>query len=841
MNIRLIIYSFLTLSGANAIAQADTTQVKDSLAKDIPVFILDTDGGSGESNQTQGISGLLQASKDVYISQVGFNFSFARFRTRGYNSNNTSVFLNGMPGNDPESGRTIWAYWGGLNDVTRYPEIKYGISSSKTAFGSIGGYSNVSMRASDKRAGSKFSYAATNRTYTSRVMFTHNTGMNEKGWAFATTISGRYSKEGYVEGTYYRGMSYFVAAEKKLNKNHSVNLAVFGAPTVQARGSISVQEAYDLTGNNFYNAYWGFQNGEKRNARIRNNHKPYVLLTDYLKLNEKSKLTTTVYYESGKTSNSNLNWYNANDPRPDYYRNLPSNHYNRQEVPQGDALTTDWTTNNTDVTQINWDNMYQANYKNLATVHNANGSGASVTGNRSKYILQDYRLDPKRLGLNTVYNNNLSDKLFLTASLNGYTYKSENYLQMNDLLGGEFWVDVDQFAERDLSGEDVAQNDLSTPNKIVKKGDRFGYDYEMHINYMQLLGNLDIKITKKLSSYVGLSLNNTTFWRDGQIENGKFREESIGESEKLKFNNYGVKAGLLYKVTGRHLLSINYMNQTKAPSVRDAFISPRSRNATIDGLTSAKINSADINYMIRYPKLQMRLTGFYTEIKDQTWSRSFYHDQFRNFVNYMMTDVDQLFMGVEFGIKGNITSTLELSGAFTTGQYIYTNRPNASISVNNSAELLAENKTIYLKNYKIGGGPQTAGTIGLMYRSPKYWFAGINGNYVTDIYLSPSPDRRTEEAVAGFVDTDPQVAQILDQTKLDDGYSINMFVGKSWRIKDGKFIRFNVNINNLTNNKNFNSGGFEQLRYDAGTIDKFPPKLGYAYGLNYFAMLSYQF
>jgi hypothetical protein len=31
---------------------------------------------------------------------------------------------------------------------------------------------------------------------------------------------------------------------------------------------------------------------------------------------------------------------------------------------------------------------------------------------------------------------------------------------VNDLLGGDFWVDVDQFSERDFDDPDVAQNDI---------------------------------------------------------------------------------------------------------------------------------------------------------------------------------------------------------------------------------------------------------------------------------------------------------------------------------------------------------------------------------------------
>jgi hypothetical protein len=137
--------------------------------------------------------------------------------------------------------------------------------------------------------------------------------------------------------------------------------------------------------------------------------------------------------------------------------------------------------------------------------------------------------------------------------------------------------------------------------------------------------------------------------------------------------------------------------------------------------------------------------------------------------------------------------------------------------------------------------PQTALTVGVKYNSPKYWYIGVNGNYVADIYMDPNPDRRTEEALSGFVDTDPQVEKIIGQEKLANGYSVNLFVGYSYRTKGGQYFRINLNINNLTNNTNFITGGFEQLRYDAANIDRFPSRYGYGFGLNYFAQVSYQF
>ncbi len=820
-------------------AQSDTIKT-DTLREIIPVLASGADLIDSET-QSQDVSGLLQSSRDVYAGIAGFNFSAARFRLRGYSSENTIITIGGMPGNDPESGWAIWSYWGGLNDITRYPEAKTGIASSHIGFGGIGGYSNISLRASDKRTGHRASYAVTNRSYRNRMMYTYNSGW-KNGWAFSGSFSRRWSDEGYVDGTFYDGGSYFFAIERKIKEGHTINLAAFGAPTVQGRRGISTQEAYDLTGNNFYNPYWGYQNDGKikRNARMRDNHKPYISLTDYLNFEDGSKLTTTAYAIVGRTSNTNLNWYDAADPRPDYYKRFPSYHLGRNEIEEADELTALWAggTNH----QIDWDQMYFANSKNLYAVENANGiTGNTIEGNRSKYVVEEYRSDPRMFGINSIYNKDINENLYLSAGVHGYHHKTRNYRKMNDLLGGDFWVDVDQFAERDFDDEVTAQNDLSTPNKIIGVGDVFGYDYEIHVNKYEVFGQLDYK-SRKLDGFVGLTGSNTSFWRNGLMQNGKFPENSIGESEKQTFNNYGVKAGAVYKITGRHLLTANGTYMTRAPFARNAFISPRTRDQVIPNLESTTIMSGDINYMVRYPNLKVRLTGYYTEMNDQVWSRSFYHDEYLTFVNYMMTGVDQLYMGGELGIEKTIASSYVLQGAFTTGQSLYNSRPIATITRDNSEEVVAENKVVYLKNYRIGGMPQTAASIGLKYNSPKYWYAGANFNYFADIYLDPNPDRRTEEAIAGFVESDPQWKEIIVQEQLDNGYTLNVYGGKSWKIrKYNSYLRLNVNVNNVLNNTSFKTGGFEQLRYDVTDIDKFPPKYGYMYGLTYFAMVSYLF
>ena len=804
-----------------------------------PAFTVSLDGVDG-SGLDQNVSGLLQSSKDVYTRIAGYNFSAARFRVRGYNSENFTVMMNGVALNNPEGGRAIWAFWGGLNDITRYQDVKNGINASSQTFGGIGGFSNISARASDVRKGTKISYAFANRSYSHRFMVTHATGMMKDGIAVAVSASGRYATEGYVDGTFYRAGSYFVSIEKKFNDKHSLGFVAYGAPTVQGRRSISVEETYDLTGNNYYNSYWGYQNGEKRNSRVRNNHKPRIMLNHYFKINDKTQLNTSAFYSFGKTSSTRLNWYSANDPRPDYYKNLPTYLGNPGQEAEMAALTALWQANDPTTTQIDWDQMYFANGKNIYTQDNVNGTGASTTGNRAKYIVEDVRKDISHLGLNSNITHQLKENLTLSGGIVLSKYKSKNFKVVNDLLGADFWVDIDQFAERDFADELTAQSDINNVNNLVKVGDKFGYNYDINIDTYNAFGQAE-GTSKKIDWFAGFSLTSTSYWREGYMQNGLFPENSLGKSDKNNFFNYGLKGGLVYKLTGRHLIRLNAAYLTRAPFSRTAFVSPRTRSEVVPNLKNEKIMSGDISYIVRYPKVKTRITAFYTTVKDKTWSRSFYHEDLNTFVNYIMTGVDQVYSGLELGAEVNLTTELSAVGAFSMGQYLYSSRPSASIVQDNSREIFAQDKTVYFENYKIGGMPQTVGSIGLKYFSAKYWFASINFNYFTDIYLAPNPVRRTEEVLDKFVETDPTVQEITEQTKLDGDYTVNVSIGKSWRINNKYNIKFNLNVNNVLGNTDFRTGGYEQLRFDRNNIDKFPPKIGYMYGRTFFAMVSFSF
>ena len=834
----LLFISFLLFLYGHTIAQDDTLTGKEVYP--LPSFNLSESDLEGYG-ENQDVSGLLMSSRDIFESTAGYTFGSARYRIRGYDTENTSVLINGVGVNDVETGRAYWSSWGGLNDALRNQSIFTGINASNYTFGGIGGVTNIVTRASTYGKGLKVTYSNANRSYRNRVMVIYSSGMMDNGWALTVSGSRRWAQEGYVKGTFYDAWSYFIAAEKKINSKHSIGITGYGAPNKRGRNGIAVQEANDLVNDNQYNPYWGFQNGEVRNSSIGNYHQPMIMASHYWKPSSNTSVTSSLYYNFGRGGSTALNWVGGQDPRPDYYRNLPSWQLELGDYDAYQYSLYQWQ-NNEAYRQLQWDAMYFANSKHLRTIYDANGiEGNDVQGNRSLYIVEDRRNDKSQIGFNANVLSELNEHLNLAGGLDLTWYKGFHFNEVADLLGGDYWLDIDKFSDQYQENlySDISQNDLRTPNRITYVGDRISHDYTANVNTYN--GFLQAEFTySKLDFYLAGNLSYTEFWRTGNMQNGKFPDNSLGDSEKKQYANYGAKAGLTFKIDGKNFLTANGQYATRAPYFRNAYISPRTRDFTVNNLNSEKIMSGDVNYHFRSKWMKARLSLYYAKFEDQIWARSFYHEDLSTFVNYQMTGVDKVHAGMELGLEVNVTSELSASIVYGRGQFIYDSRPLVTITADNNAEVIAEDRVVYLKDYYVGGMPQTVGSVGVKYSSQYYWWAGVNVNYFGDIYLDINPERRTAEAIEGFAQDDYRVSTALQQEELGQGFTVDLFAGKSWRVNGKYYIGLSLNVSNLLNTKDLAIGGFEQLRYDPNNPDKFPPKYIYMYGTQYFLNISFR-
>jgi hypothetical protein len=858
--ITIVIQGYETQNFPVTVVENDTVDLgavllyKDAVfQEDLSVISLTDDQLSEDDGGADNTAGLLQASRDVFSSTAAYEFSSTFFRPRGYNSENGKLLINGIEMNKIYNGRPQWSNWGGLNDVMRNQTLSNGLAPSEFTFGGVGGSNNITMRASEYREGGRVSYAASNRSYVGRVMASYSTGVNEEGWAFAILASRRYGNEGYNDATLYDANSIFGAVEKKINDKHSLNLTAFFTPNRRGKSSPNTQEVFDLGGRT-YNSYWGYQDGNKRNSRVRNIEEPVIMLNHYWDLNEKTTLNTNFAYQSGSIGNSRLDNGGTNlvtnssgdqfleggglNPDPTYYQKLPSYQIRNGNLIGAYEARQEFENDG----QLDWTSLYRANLSN----------GNSI------YALYEDRNDDTQISANTIFRTELNDNIDINASVSYRKLNSKNFAQMLDLLGGGGYLNVDSFSE----SIDEAQNDLRNPNRLVQEGEKYRYNFEIDANVIDAFAQAQFKYNK-VDLYVAGKISQTDYQRNGLYENGRFQgSRSFGKSEKVDFTNFSAKGGFTYKISGRHLIDVNAGFVTKAPTIRNTFSNSRENNDIVVGLTDEKITSADISYIIRTPKIKGRITGYYTKFEDATEISFFYADGISGisdtesaaFVQEVVTGIDKRNIGLEFGMEYQITPTIKLKGAAAVGDYIYDNNPNLYLA-SDDFDANIEFGESALKNYHVAGGPQRAYSVGFEYRDPDYWWFGATTNYFSNGYVDVAPITRTSNFSADpidgqqFNDYDPVLArELLAQEEFNDYFLVNAVGGKSWKIDD-YYIGFFATIGNILNTK-YKTGGFEQSRNanfrelrDDKALDTpvFGSKYWYGYGTSYYLNVYLRF
>ena len=807
------------------------------------VTITENDLGDDNSG-SESTAGLLQSSRDAYQQAAAFNWGQARFRMRGLDNEYGVTMINGISMNKIYDGRPQWSNWGGLNDATRNQEFTLGSSPSDYTFGGILGTQEINTRASLYRKGTRISQSGTNTNYSWRTMITHNSGLMDNGWAYSISGSRRWAQEGYFTGSDYGANSFFASVEKRFNKNHSLNFTSIYAQNSRGKNSPNTKEVNDLMGIK-YNSYWGYQNGQKRNSRDKDVEEPILMLSHYWKMSDKTTLNTNVAYQTGSIGNSRLDYQTANSPDPTYYKNLPSYYNNLGDTAGAEAAKTYFLNNS----QIDWNAMYLANQN-------------SVDAGKSVYALYEDRTDDKQITANSILFSDLSDNIKLNAGVNFKKLKSHNFQNMLDLLGGEYFEDIDPFYTGDQT-----QSDLNIPNRQIKVGDTYGYNYNLNAIVMDAFTQFKFSY-KKTDFYLAQSFSRSQYEREGLYRNGIYANTSYGKSGKQIFENFGFKGGFTYKITGQHLLDFNGAYMTKAPNMRNTFANARINNNITPDLESEQITSLDASYIMRTPKFKARLTGFASKVQNAT-EISFYYAEgigddddgdVDSFISEILTGIEKKNFGVELGLEYQITSTIKATAAASYGQYLYGNNPNLKINDDAQATLTNTQPVVdfgkaYLKNYRLAGMPQTAASLGLEYRDPHFWWIGANINYLSDSYLDVSNILRTDNFVINSVDglgfpgaNEESVRKALKQEKFAEFNLLNVTGGKSWRV-DGTTIGFFASVNNVLDTT-YKTGGFEQSRKatfpdqqadNANQTPSFGSKYFYGYGRTYFVNLYVNF
>ena len=829
---------------------------------------------------------VLFGQNDVFNNMAGYNFSSVRYRVRGYSSESQDVYLAGVKMNDAITGYSPFSLWSGLNEATR---TKYTVNGAEISDYGIGGYNgltNLPVNALSVRKGWRGSVLTNSQLYRLRLMMTYASGPQDNGWSYAFNVSARLGGNDWVKGVYYRSFAYYAAVEKQFNDAHKLGLVFMGTPGQRGAANSSTQEVYDLMGDNMYNSNWGYQNGKVRNARVRKTHEPIAILKYDFTPGHKFNAAATVLYRFGKNGYTALDWYDAQDPRPDYYRNLPSYYfmeeddYNRMNGMKAAWASEVWQKDLPQYAHVNWDRLYAVNKLNVEDGER-----------RSKYALQERRVDQQDLNFALNFKWRPSRIFTLTGGADAKVNRTEYYQKMDDLLGGEYFYNMDSFAERDYAAYPyMTQNDLDywLANGKVQKirvGDKYGYDYYANVRKWNgwLSGKLNIG---NFEMAVGGRVGQTAFWRHGLNRKGLFpgvddkglpiyidgREvttydengdpiTSYGKSKVAKFLTYAGKVNLNYVLPGGHRFYANAGYFNDAPNFSQSFMSPRTRNQLAPELTTVKTLTGDINYQVSSNGYNFRITGYYTDIMDQAKVMSFYDDSQNSFTNFALTGIDERHVGMEMGWKiPTDIPNLALQGVIGYGEYYYTSNPKMYQTIDNNASIVEDTYGVVVPYWKshpdvdgtivrhyVESTPQLAVSLGLTWNW-NYWFVDADIDYFGHSYLSMNPLYRTDYATAGpdREVTPFEVAYMCAQEKFDPQWLLNFSVGKSWYIQRKYQLGFSLNAKNLLNNTWVKTGGYEQTRIVKNSVSKamfyrFDSKYFYMSGFNYMLNIYFRF
>ena len=847
-NLKLAVMALCSASLAQAQNPTDSIGQRSSILNESAFTFTEAQLGE-DDDMSQNVT-IVNSNNNIYASEVGYLFSPVRFRYRAFDQKYNDVYINGIPMNDMETGQFRFSNIGGLNQQTKNQEFALPFESNKFAMTGMAGSNNYNFRPASMPAGHRITLTGANRNYTLRGMYTFNTGLSDKGWAFSGNITYRWANEGYVEGTFYNSLSYFLGVQKVFgNGAHSLAFSTWGNPTERASQGAGTDEMYWMANDRYYNPYWGYQNGKKRNSRIVNDFAPTALLTWDWKISDNDKLTTSLMGKYSMYKSTKLNYNNADNPHPNYWKNMPSSYYDIWDESNSSYRTSEALQNWHDAydywsgpkanRQIDWDRLYYSNKQ------------ASAQGQDAMYYIQAKHNDALTIALASTFNKQLDKDKNWNIGIVGATNKGMHYQTMEDLLGATQFHNINTYALGTYpANADEIQYDQNNPNAVVKEDDKFGYNYNLLVNngklwtsYSENFGILHYLVAAKLGY--------TAMQRDGKMRNGLAKDNSYGKSHTAQFIDGGLKFGANINLGRGNTFTLGLGYEHKAPQAKVAFVSPEINNDFVKNLKNERVFSSEIGYQLQTSWLHANINAYYSYLTNVSDWQNFYYDDINSFSYVSITGMKKAYYGVEAGLKFKVTSAFDvkLIGQISDAKILNDN----TVSYMNSTKGVEYTETIYNKNMRDNGTPLTAASLGLSYHSGG-WFLDLNANYYDRIYLSYSPCYRyhsSATARGNCFDNNEPIRSAFEQAKGHGGFMLDGSIGRSIYLKRGS-LSINLSVTNILNNTNIVTGGYEQSRSDyskktdgtttnrAYKFSKNPMKF-FAYGTNGMLNIAYKF
>ncbi len=637
---------------------------------------------------TQEFPEILKSTPGVYTTRAGGGYGDGRINLRGFNSQNVAVMINGIPVNDMENGRVYWSNWAGLGDVTSTMQVQRGLGASKVAVASVGGTINIITKTTDAIQGGNITTGIANDGYLKYGM-TYSTGLTDKGFA-ATVSASKISGDGYVDGTEFSGYNYFLSLSQQINVAHRISFTAFGAQQEHGqrynRSTIAQLKETD-SGPQKANKDWGYKNGEVYHQSYNFYHKPQMSLNHLWNINDKSVISTSLYASFG-----------SGGGRRDEGTKIGSD---------------DYRIGSTGLQPIDFDRVVAENQAN-----GVNGSSDIISSSRNSH---------EWYGILSSYKNRVNDALTISGGFDGRYYIGSHWYQVDDLLGGQFFLDN--------------ESDTFAFGKPLKVGDHYNKDYDGIVLRYGLFGQAEYQVNESLNLFVATDISNSSYQQKEYMNNTITGSRS---SDSVDFLGYGIKGGGNYNLDVNNNVFVNVGYFSKAPFLDSVFLDEDGIDAN-EGAENEKVFSAELGYGFRGERLSANVNVYYTNWLDKTLNGSIGTGE--DIFFYNLLGIDALHQGIEIDFRYKATDNLTVTGMASLGDWKW--KSNVSASVRNQAGDEVDVVEVFAKNLKVGDAAQTTFALGADYKlAPKsniyvdYNFAGDNyASYdVTNRGSSDLPD-----------------------------------------------------------------------------------------------------
>lgn len=752
---------------------------------------------------------VLHAAQTPFERSAQFDWSLGWFRYRGLSPEHKAYFINNAKANSLIDGRIDWNRWGGLNDITRYPEQSL-VATPSLHPSQVGGLQRIETDVLKQRSPLRMTLSSANRSYAQRMMAT--VLLDLKAYKLMASGSLRSAASGYYDHSPYQSRSGFLQLSKTTD-NGSFRALAMTTYTSRVSPEAHTEEVWNLT-NGKFNGSWGVENKKSFPLKFRE-HKHQFYQIELEKALRQHDFSAGVFVYSSSLDKHNLSYQMAPNPFMTYYRYLPSYYH---------------TTPFLEARLIQQHGLYDGvDLKHLRTA-NTNSAYARYA------LIADVRQNTQA-GLNFSFSHQDATRHY--GAWMQLTKESANFFQrVEGLLGGSYVLNRDLYAQLNL--------DLrSMPEKKI--GDRMGYDYTLSAAAFES-ALFYAREMKRQRFDAQLFIRNHSAQRIRHAVHELYIHES-NESPATASWDVSFAARTSYFPNG----STEWRFRTYLGRIHQNpeafFVSTRYSQHTDRPLADTFLDIG-ATYFFKKPGLLFRIQTSYLNHFDGVSTTYFYTETsaWQDLVTQRLRGLRMRSIEWTASLQLDLSSeiTLEgvsyvLLGSQSTPEEAHLFRDPNNASGGLQSHRLELDPTL---NYPLSGGPNSAVSLGLSYKSPRYWNFTLKSNYLSHAFLGvswPQQDLEFGRQLRSYGLKPP------NQEQLKGLFYMNLLLSKSWRTPRG-YLQLFASVSNLTNTiqpiAGFASSRLmEAQSYAQNQVNQpvFASRYWQSVGRSYFINLSYSF